>query len=387
MGVLGVISVIILTKVIFKVNIKEELAKVQNKSGQDASGLVRKKCRVASPEVFGKSIYHIMRDFSLNDIIISRLKHSGSSEVFSPPMDTRLSDKDVMMVVGTADMVEKFIDIIGKESSDQLIEDEKDVVSKTIFVTKKSASHKTLAELDLFNKYGLKVTRVFRSGMELLASPSLELYYGDRIRVVGDKDDIAEVERIIGNSEKKLLEPDFLSLFGGLVIGIIIGSIPIAIPSLPVPIKLGFAAGPLLAALMISRYGGIGVIHSYINNGAIHFMKDLGICLFFASVGLHAGTHFYENFTQNNGWLWIFYGAFITFVPLIFMVFVGKVIMKINYAKLIGLMSGSYTDPAALAFSNGYIDSDVPTQSYATVYPLVTIFRIFVAQILILLCF
>ncbi|MBK7634807.1 MAG: hypothetical protein IPJ13_11335 [Saprospiraceae bacterium] len=270
-----------------------------------------------------------MRDFSLNDIIISRLKHSGSSEVFSPPMDTRLSDKDVMMVVGTADMVEKFIDIIGKESSDQLIEDEKDVVSKTIFVTKKSASHKT----------------------------------------------------------KKLLEPDFLSLFGGLVIGIIIGSIPIAIPSLPVPIKLGFAAGPLLAALMISRYGGIGVIHSYINNGAIHFMKDLGICLFFASVGLHAGTHFYENFTQNNGWLWIFYGAFITFVPLIFMVFVGKVIMKINYAKLIGLMSGSYTDPAALAFSNGYIDSDVPTQSYATVYPLVTIFRIFVAQILILLCF
>ena len=129
-------------------------------------------------------------------------------------------------------MVEKFIDIIGKESSDQLIEDEKDVVSKTIFVTKKSASHKTLAELDLFNKYGLKVTRVFRSGMELLASPSLELYYGDRIRVVGDKDDIAEVERIIGNSEKKLLEPDFLSLFGGLVIGIIIGSIPIAIPCL-----------------------------------------------------------------------------------------------------------------------------------------------------------
>ena len=387
MGVLGVIFVIILTKILFKINIKDELAKLQSSDEQSNSGLVRKKCRVTNPEIYGKSIYHVMRDYNLRDIIISRLKHSGTSEVFSPPMDTRLSEKDVMMVVGTTAMVESFIEIVGKESTDQLIEEEKDVVSKTIFVTKKSASHKTLAELDLLNKYGLKVTRVFRSGMELLASPSLELYYGDRIRVVGDKDDIAEVEKIIGNSEKKLLEPDFLSLFGGLVIGIIIGSIPIAIPSLPVPIKLGFAAGPLLAALLISRYGGIGVIHSYINNGAIHFMKDLGICLFFASVGLHAGTHFYENFTQNNGWLWIFYGAFITFIPLIFLVIVGKVIMKINYAKLIGLMSGAYTDPAALAFSNGYIDSDLPTQSYATIYPLVTIFRIFVAQMLILLCF
>lgn len=387
MGVLGVILVIILTKFIFKVNIKEELAKLKSTSVQDASNLVRKKCRVTNNEIFGKSIYHILRDHDLKDIIISRLKHSGSTQVFSPPLDTRLQEKDVLMVVGTTEMVETFIKVIGKESTDQSIEEEKDVVSKTIYVTKKSASHKTLAELDLFNKYDLKVTRVFRQGMELLASPSLELYYGDRIRVVGDRDDIAEVEKIIGNSEKKLLEPDFLSLFGGLVIGIIIGSIPIAIPSLPVPIKLGFAAGPLLAALMISRYGGIGVIHSYINNGAIHFMKDLGICLFFASVGLHAGTHFYENFTQNNGWLWIFYGAFITFIPIIFMVVVGRIFMKINYAKLIGLMSGSYTDPAALAFSNGYVDSDVPTQSYATVYPLVTIFRIFVAQMLILLCF
>ena len=387
LGVFGVIVAVILTKMIFKINIKEELELINQSKDDDSDNLIRKKCRITNSEIFGKSIYHIFKDYEIKDLIISRLKHSGSTEVFSPSLDTRLNEKDVLMVVGKSDIVEKFITITGKESFDLLIETEKDVITKTIFVTRKSATHKKLSELDLFNKYGLKVTRVYRSGMEILAKPSLELFYGDRIRVVGGKQDIEEVEKIIGNSEKRLLEPDFLSIFGGLVIGIVIGSIPLAIPTLPVPIKLGFAAGPLLAALFISRYGGIGVIHSYINNGAIYFMKDLGICLFFASVGLHAGTRFYDSFIQNNGWLWLYYGAFITFIPLIFIVIVGRVFMKINYAKLVGLMSGSYTDPAALAFSNGYLDSDIPTQSYATVYPLVTISRIFIAQILILLCF
>jgi putative transport protein len=221
--------------------------------------------------------------------------------------------------------------------------------------------------------------------MELLAQPTLELFYGDKIRVVGNKEAIVEVEKIIGNSEKRLLEPDFLSLFGGLIVGIIIGSIPIFIPSLPVPIKLGFAAGPLLTALVISRYGGVGIIHSYINNGAVHFMKDMGICMFFAAVGIHAGEAFYENFIKFNGWLWIYYGCFITFIPLIVMVLIGRFAMKLNFYQLVGLMSGTYTDPAALAFSTKYLDSDIPTQAYATVYPLVTIFRIFVAQLLILL--
>jgi putative transport protein len=293
--------------------------------------------------------------------------------------------KDVLMVVGLPNAVTDFINKVGKESTDLFIESEHDVSTKNIFVTKASATHKTLAELDLYNKFDLKVTRVFRSGMELLARPHLTLNYGDKLRVVGNNDAIIEVEKIIGNSEKRLLEPDFLSLFGGLIIGIIIGSIPIFIPSLPVPIKLGFAAGPLLTALFISRYGGIGVIHSYINTGAVYFMKDMGICMFFAAVGVHAGEAFYANFIQYNGWLWIYYGCFITLIPLFLMVLIGRFVMKLNFYQLVGLMSGTYTDPAALAFSTKYLDSDIPTQSYATVYPLVTIFRIFVAQLLILL--
>ena len=164
--------------------------------------------------------------------------------------------------------VDDFTAIVGRPSSDLFIESEKQIMKKNIFVTNAKVIHKKLSELDLYNTYDLKVTRVFRAGREILPRPSLELFYGDKLRVIGSEDAIEEVEKIIGNSEKKLLEPDFLSLFGGLLLGVILGSIPIVIPSLPVPIKLGFAAGPLIVALLISRYGGIAFIHSYINNGA-----------------------------------------------------------------------------------------------------------------------
>ena len=384
LGVFGIITTIILSKIVLKINFAKELFKC-NASTDKSEVIIHEKCRVTNSAIFGKSIYEIFKEFDIHNIIISRLKNSGSQVVYSPSLDTKIHEKDVIMVVGAPKNVEQFIKRIGKVSTDLFIESEHDVVTKNIFVTKKSSTHKTLAELDLYNKFNLKVTRVFRSGMELLAQPNLRLNYGDKLKIVGNKEAISEVEKIIGNSEKRLLEPDFLSLFGGLIIGIIIGSIPIFIPSLPVPLKLGFAAGPLLTALVISRYGGIGVIHSYINNGAVHFMKDLGICLFFAAVGIHAGASFYENFIKFNGWLWIYYGCYITLIPLVILVLIGRFVFKLNFFQLVGIMSGAYTDPAALAFSTKYLDSDIPIQAYATVYPMVTIFRIFIAQLLILL--
>lgn len=384
LGVFGIITTIILSKIVLRINFAKELFTC-NDSTDKSEVIIHEKCRVTNSAIFGKSIYETFKEFDIHNIIISRLKNSGSEVVYSPSLDTKIHEKDVIMVVGTPKNVEQFIKLIGKISTDLFIESEHDVITKNIFVTKKSATHKTLAELDLYNKFNLKVTRVFRSGMELLAQPDLRLNYGDRLKIVGNKEAISEVEKIIGNSEKRLLEPDFLSLFGGLIIGIIIGSIPIFIPSLPVPLKLGFAAGPLLTALVISRYGGIGVIHSYINNGAVHFMKDLGICLFFAAVGIHAGESFYENFIKFNGWLWIYYGCYITLIPLVILVLIGRFVFKLNFFQLVGIMSGAYTDPAALAFSTKYLDSDIPIQAYATVYPMVTIFRIFIAQLLILL--
>lgn len=385
LGVFGIILMIILSKLVLKINLRKEKEKLDIALLDAENTIIHVKCRVTNSDLYGKSIYQIFKELGVKDIIISRLKNSGSQVVYSPSLDTKIMKKDVLMVVGNPKNVDTFVNLVGKISTDLFIESEQDVVTKTLFVTKTSATHKTLAELDLYNKFDLKVTRVFRAGMELLAHPNLDLHYGDKLRIVGNKEVINEAEKIIGNSEKSLLEPDFLSLFGGLIIGILIGSIPFFIPSLPVPIKLGFAAGPLLTALFISRYGGIGVIHSYINNGAVYFMKDLGICMFFAAVGVHAGEAFYTNFVKFNGWLWIYYGCFITFIPLLFLILVGRYIFKLNFYQLVGLMSGTYTDPAALAFSTKYLDSDIPTQAYATVYPLVTIFRIFVAQLLILL--
>lgn len=385
LGVFGIILTIIVLRTVLKIDLVKEALSLKMKTTDKENVIIHEKCRITNPDLFGKSIYQIYKELGIHDIIISRLKNSGSKVVYSPSLDTKINNKDVLMVVGNQKDVAHFIGLVGKVSTDLFIESEEDVVSKYIFVTTKSATHKTLAELDLHNKFDLKVTRVIRSGLELLAQPSLELFYGDKLLIVGNKEAISEVEKIIGNSEKHLLEPDFLSLFGGLIIGIIVGSIPIFIPSLPVPLKLGFAAGPLLTALFISRYGGVGAIHSYINNGAIYFMKDLGICLFFAAVGIHAGAAFYENFIKFNGWLWIYYGCYITFVPLIIMALLGRFVFKLNFYQLVGVMSGAYTDPAALAFSTKYLDSEIPNQSYATVYPMVTISRIFIAQLLILL--
>lgn len=384
-GVFGIIIIIILSKNFLKIDLSKEATLLNEKNKNSENKIVRQKCRVTQPEVIGKTIKQVFKQFQIENVIISRQKHSGTRVVYSPSLDSIIKEKDVLMVVAKQKDINQFIDIVGKVSTDLFIESEADVTTKIISVTQKTATHKTLAQLDLYNQFDVRVTRVIRSGLEILAQPSLELYYGDTLMIVGDKHAISEVEKIIGNSKKILLEPDFLSLFGGLIFGVIIGSIPIMIPTLPVPLKLGLAAGPLLAAIFISRYGGVGVIHSYINNGAIHFMKDFGICLFFAAVGIKAGHGFYDNFIENDGMMWIYYGCYITFIPLIILVLISRFILKLNFYQIVGIMSGSYTDPAALAFSTKYLDSDIPNQSYATVYPLVTISRILVAQLLILL--
>lgn len=384
-GVFGIIILIILSKNFLKIDLAKEEVSLQEKNKDSENKIVRLKCRVTNPDIFGKTIKQVLKEFNIKDVIISRQKHSGTTVVYSPSLDAIIEKKDVLMVVAKQKDVTNFIDRVGKVSTDLFIESENELTTKIISVTHKTAIHKTLAQLDLYNQYDVKVTRVIRSGLEILAQPSLELFYGDTLMVFGNRQAILEVEKIVGNSKKILLEPDFLSLFGGLIFGVIIGSIPFFIPSLPVPLKLGLAAGPLLSALFISRYGGVGVIHSYINNGAIHFMKDFGICLFFAAVGIKAGHGFYDSFVENNGWMWIYYGCYITFIPLTLLVIVSRFVFKLNFYQMVGIMSGSYTDPAALSFSTKYLDSDIPNQSYATVYPLVTISRILVAQLLILL--
>lgn len=384
-GVMGIIVVLIVAKKLLNIDIVKENELFEQKVNEKSHAPLHQKCRVTNPAAFGKTLGELQEKFGTENVIFSRIKHSGSDVVFSPSPDTVIQERDVLMIVGHKENIEKVVAFLGRKSTDTMVESEADILTKTLIVTKKDTIHKTLAELDLFNRYDLKVTRIYRSGMELLAKPTLELFFGDKLVVVGNKWSIQQAEKLMGNSEKKLLEPDFLSLFGGLILGILVGSIPLFIPSFPVPVKLGFAAGPLIVALLLSRYGGVGVIHTYINHGAIYFMKDLGICLFFATVGIHAGHDFYENFVKFNGWSWIAFGSIITVLPLLVMLIIGRFFLKINFLQLVGLMSGTYTDPAALSFSTSYFKSDIPTQAYASVYPLVTITRILIAQFLILM--
>ncbi|CAI9428674.1 putative transporter [Candidatus Ornithobacterium hominis] len=384
LGVFGIIGSIILVKVLLKIETVKEMRLFRMSKINCENPLIPRKMRVTNEAYLGKSIEDLQKEFG-EGIIVSRIKRSGQKEVVAPMLDTKLSLRDVLMLEGKEEDLSNFIQKVGRLSSDSFIESDSEIVDKKIYVTNPKAVHKKLSQLDLYNTYDLKITRVFRAGREILPRPSLELYYGDVLKVIGKEDAINEAGKIIGNQEKKLVEPDFLSLFGGLFLGIVLGSIPIAIPSLPVPLKLGFAAGPLIVALLISRYGGIKFIHSYINNGAIHFMKDLGIALFFAAVGVHAGDGFYDNFIEFNGWTFLLYGSAITLIPLFTMVIVGRFFLKINFLQLAGIMSGAYTDPAALSFSTNYLDSDIPIQSYAQIYPLVTIARIVTASMLVLL--
>lgn len=384
LGVFGIIGSIILVKVLLKIETVKEMRLFRMSKINCENPLIPRKMRVTNKAYLGKSIEDLQKEFG-EGIIVSRIKRSGQKEVVAPMLDTKLSPRDVLMLEGKEEDLSNFIQKVGRLSSDSFIESDSEIVDKKIYVTNPKAVHKKLSQLDLYNTYDLKITRVFRAGKEILPRPSLELYYGDVLKVIGKEDAINEAGKIIGNQEKKLVEPDFLSLFGGLFLGIVLGSIPIAIPSLPVPLKLGFAAGPLIVALLISRYGGIKFIHSYINNGAIHFMKDLGIALFFAAVGVHAGDGFYDNFIEFNGWTFLLYGSAITLIPLFTMVIVGRFFLKINFLQLAGIMSGAYTDPAALSFSTNYLDSDIPIQSYAQIYPLVTIARIVTASMLVLL--
>ncbi len=382
-GVLGLIMVMVLSKYLFKININEEVKAFEEGIRRDHPTPRVVKCRITNPSFYNKTINEFNRLIH-NKVIVTRIKHSGSLAVESPHQSDFLCERDVLMLVGLPEDVELAVALLGRVSTDKFIESDEHTTSKTFIVTSNKAIHKTIEELNLEETIGVHATRVYRSGLEMLATPSLILHYGDKIRVVGDEKSLEQMSGLVGNSVKHLQEPQLLSIFLGIVLGVVMGSIPLLLPGLAAPVKLGMAAGPLLVALVISRYGGISNIHSYLNESAILFMKDFGICLFFAVVGIHAGESFYATFISFNGWLWVGYGLTITIVPLLLMVMIGRWGLKINFMPLLGMMAGTYTDPAALAFSASYYKSDLPTQAYATVYPLVTIMRILVAQLLVL---
>ena len=243
---------------------------------------------------------------------------------------------------------------------------------------------KSLGSLKLRTRFNINITRIYRSGIEFIANPGIELQMGDRLTVVGDEKSLAKVTAEVGNSMKRLEEPNIIPIFVGILLGVILGSIPVNLPGMAHPLKLGLAGGPLIVAILLSKYGHKFSLVSYTTASANLMLREIGIVMFLASVGIKSGENFISTLVSGDGLKWLGYGAMITLVPLLLIGFIARISLKRNYFEICGLLSGSMTDPPALAFANGIAQSEAPSIAYATVYPLVMFLRIFMAQLLIL---
>lgn len=258
------------------------------------------------------------------------------------------------------------------------------MVSKRILVTRSSINGKTLGQMHFSSVYGVNVTRVTRQGMDLFAIPSLSLQVGDRIMVVGPEDAVNRVAAVMGNSIKRLDAPNIATIFVGVFIGILFGSIPVAIPGIPVPIKLGIAGGPLIIAILIGRYGYKVHLVTYTTTSANMMLREIGLMLFLASVGIKAGDGFLETVIQGDGVKYVYTGFLITIIPILIIGIIARKKYKFNYFTIMGMIAGTYTDPPALAYANSICSKEAPSIGYSTVYPLSMFLRIFTAQIIVL---
>lgn len=258
------------------------------------------------------------------------------------------------------------------------------MVSKRILVTRSAINGKTLGQMHFSSAYGVNVTRVTRQGMDLFASPSLSLQVGDRIMVVGPEDAVNRVAAVMGNSIKRLDAPNIATIFVGIFIGILFGSIPIALPGIPVPIKIGIAGGPLIIAILIGRYGYKVHLVTYTTTSANMMLREIGLMMFLASVGIKAGDGFLETVIQGDGLKYVYTGFFITIIPIFIIGIIARKKYKFNYFTIMGMIAGTYTDPPALAYANSICSKEAPAVGYSTVYPLSMFLRIFTAQIIVL---
>ena len=383
LGVVGIILSIILVKVIFKVNIKHDAKEIED---DNANSLLKPHVvtyKVTNKLIFDRSIKRL-HDIMDRNFVISRLKkHDG--EIVIPVADTIVSEGDLLRVVISEQDEEVFDAVIGPKVEFDWKEEQTPVVSRRIVVTNSEFSGRKLGSLRLPKGYGLNATRVNRAGLDLLASPNLSLHVGDRITVVGQLEDINRLAQRLGNSMKRLDHPNMFTIFIGIFMGIVLGSIPFALPGMSVPMKLGLAGGPLVAAILIGRYGHKIKLVTYTSSSANLMLRELGICLFLASVGLAAGANFANTVFNGTGAKWVLYGFLITFIPLIVVGCVARAKFKLNYCTLMGLISGSTTDAPALAYANKTAGNDAPAVAYSTVYPLTMFLRVVTAQVIVMM--
>lgn len=384
LGVVGIILTMILLKAFFKINLQKENEEIENDAKASLLAPHKATFKVTNEMINGLSMLKMHTLISVN-YVISRIE-KPDGRIIIPTSKDELEVGDVVLVICSIQDEEIFKRFIGPKIEKKWEMEHGPVVSRRILVTRTEYNGVKLGSLHLHSAYQLNVTRVNRAGVDLLASPGLRLQMGDRITVVGKLDDIHNLARKLGNSMKRLNEPNLITMFIGIFLGIVVGCIPLQFPGMSVPMKLGLAGGPLVVAILLSAYGHKIHLVTYTNSSANLLLREIGICLFLASVGIAAGKDFAATVFNARGVTWVAYGFAITVIPLIVVGIIARAKYKMNYFTICGMISGNYTDPPALAYSNKISGNDAPAVSYSTVYPLTMFMRVIAAQIIVL-CF
>ena len=385
LGVLGIIFSILLVKIVFRINLDNESEMIKEREKDNPEETLKLSVQINNPAIFGRTIEEVKK-LSGRSFVISRVWRSND-EIKIAGAETKLGEGNKVLVILQKADKESVIALLGRET--EFVEndwsiDNINVVPRRVLVTKDYVNGKSLSELKLGKAFGITVTRINRAGVDLVAKPNLKLQIGDRLTIVGTSESIDAAAKVLGNSMHRLREPNLAAIFLGIVLGIILGSIPFFIPGIPQPVKLGLAGGPLIIAILMSKFGPKFKLVTYTTMSANLMLREVGISLFLACVGLDAGGGFVDTIINQGGAVWILYGAIITIVPLFLMGAIGRWYFKLNYFTLMGLMAGSTTDPPALAYANSAAGNDLPAVSYATVYPLTMFLRVLTAQLLIL---
>ena len=387
LGVIGIILSTIIIRYVFRVSFQKENEMLEKEDNSHANGAIPISLVVKNPAIFNKKVREISSLLEHRDFVISRIWRDNDKKIEMVSADTVLQENDKVFVITTEQDAETLKIFIGEAidmERKQWIRMESQFINRRILITKPELNGKHLGDLKLRKLYGINITRINRAGVDLVAKPNLTLQVGDRVNVVGTEASIANVEKVLGNSLKRLNEPNLIAIFVGIALGIFLGSIPMTFPGIPQPIKLGLSGGPLIVAILISRFGYHYKLITYTTQSANFMLREVGIAMFLACVGLRAGDGFVDTIINDGGFAWIGYGVIITMLPLLTIGFIARYFFKINYFTLMGLIAGSTTDPPALAYSNQTAGNDAPSVGYATVYPLTMFLRVLTAQLLIL---
>ncbi|MBP3350566.1 MAG: putative transporter [Bacteroidaceae bacterium] len=380
LGVVGIILAMILIRAIFRVKFNEETEQIEREQNDSQLAPHIVTYRIENKLIAGRKLSELSSMINRN-FVVSRINHNN--EVIIPNSTTILEEGDLLLCVLSEQDEEALTAFIGPKIEMDWEAIQAPVVSRSILVSKEEYNGRKLGSMRLRMGYRLNVTRVTRAGVDLLASPNLALQMGDRVTVVGKDEDIDRLAEKLGNSMKHLNHPNLFTIFIGIMIGIVFGSMPFAVPGMPVPLKLGLAGGPLIIAILIGRYGHKMRLTTYTSTSANLMLREVGISLFLASVGIGAGGEFVKTIMEG-GLMWVLWGFLITIIPLLIVGSVARGYYKLNYYTLMGLMAGACTDPPALAYSNKVAGNDAPSVAYTTVYPLTMFLRILTAQVLVL---